>query len=91
MNNLRLYSMLQALLAALLFGASAPLAKLLLGEIDPIPLASCLYLGSGIGLLLYRLIQRLQKGYFEVEAKINRNEINLLVRLSLVGYLHRLF
>lgn len=85
MNNLRLFSMFQALLAALLFGASAPLAKLLLGEIDPIPLASFLYLGSGIGLLLYRLIQRVQKGYLEVEAKINRNEIKWLIGAVIAG------
>jgi drug/metabolite transporter (DMT)-like permease len=34
-----------------LFGASTPFAKLLLGEITPLLLASVLYLGSGIGLL----------------------------------------
>jgi len=39
-----------ALGAALLFGASTPLAKLLLGEVDPWLLAGFLYLGSGIGL-----------------------------------------
>jgi drug/metabolite transporter (DMT)-like permease len=43
-----------ALLAAALFGVSAPLAKKLLGEIPPLFLAGLLYLGSGIGLsLLY--------------------------------------
>ena len=39
-----------ALGAALLFGASTPLAKLLLGGVDPWLLAGLLYLGSGIGL-----------------------------------------
>jgi drug/metabolite transporter (DMT)-like permease len=53
MNNHRLKPMLQAILAATLFGASPPLAKLLLGEIHPIPLAGFIYLGSGIGLLLW--------------------------------------
>ena len=51
--------MLRALLAAVLFGASAPVAKLLLGMIEPIPLAGFLYLGSGVGLLLFRGIRRL--------------------------------
>ena len=48
-----------ALLAALLFGAATPLAKLLLDD-DVIPwmLAGLLYLGSGLGLSLYRLIRR---------------------------------
>jgi drug/metabolite transporter (DMT)-like permease len=43
-----------ALGAAILFGASTPLAKLLLGGISPWMLAGLLYLGSGLGLLLYR-------------------------------------
>lgn len=77
--------MFQAILAALLFGASAPLAKLLLGGIDPIPLASFLYLGSGIGLLLLRLMQRMKRGYVEVEAKINRNEIKWLIGAVIAG------
>src|SRR3982751_4305348 len=39
-----------ALLSAALFGASTPLAKLLVGEVHPIALAGLLYLGSGLGL-----------------------------------------
>jgi drug/metabolite transporter (DMT)-like permease len=41
-----------ALAAALLFGASTPLAKLLVGEVQPLLLAGLLYLGSGMGLAL---------------------------------------
>jgi drug/metabolite transporter (DMT)-like permease len=40
-----------ALLSALLFGASTPLAKLLLRDADAWMLAGLLYLGSGIGLI----------------------------------------
>jgi drug/metabolite transporter (DMT)-like permease len=47
-----------ALGAALLFGAATPLAKLLLGAMDPWLLAGLLYLGSGVGLTLYRLLRR---------------------------------
>jgi drug/metabolite transporter (DMT)-like permease len=39
-----------ALAAALLFGASTPVAKLLVGDIAPLLLAGLLYLGSGLGL-----------------------------------------
>ncbi|WP_419420786.1 DMT family transporter [Legionella sp. D16C41] len=46
-----------AISAAILFGASTPFAKLLLGNISPILLAGLLYLGSGIGLLIFRLIK----------------------------------
>ena len=41
-----------ALLAAALFGASTPFAKMLTGAIEPLLLAGLFYLGSGIGLSL---------------------------------------
>lgn len=47
-----------ALIAAALFGASAPLAKWLLGAVSPWMLAGLFYLGSGIGLGLYRRFTR---------------------------------
>ncbi|MGE5171633.1 MAG: EamA family transporter [Rudaea sp.] len=43
---------LLTLLAAVLFGASTPLAKRLLGEVPPVLLAGVLYAGSGVGLAL---------------------------------------
>jgi drug/metabolite transporter (DMT)-like permease len=46
-------AILYALGAAALFGASTPLAKLLVGEMAPLVLAGLLYLGSGIGLLAW--------------------------------------
>lgn len=49
---------LLALASAGLFGASTPLAKLLLGVTDPVLLAGLLYLGSGIGLGIMRLCIR---------------------------------
>jgi drug/metabolite transporter (DMT)-like permease len=48
-----------AIVSALLFGASTPLAKLLLREMDPWLLAGILYLGSGAGLLLVDGARRL--------------------------------
>jgi drug/metabolite transporter (DMT)-like permease len=50
---------LAALGAALLFGASTPLAKILLADFSPWLLAGLLYLGSGLGLAIYRLAKRL--------------------------------
>ncbi len=47
-----------ALLAAALFGLSAPFAKLLLGQTKPQLLAGLLYLGSGVGLLAVWLWRR---------------------------------
>lgn len=50
-------SILAALAAALLFGASTPFAKQLAGGTSPILLAGLLYLGSGVGLWMVRLIR----------------------------------
>lgn len=46
-----------AAIAALLFGASTPFAKLLLHDVSPLLLAGLLYAGSGLGLLLVRWIR----------------------------------
>lgn len=71
----------QALIAALLFGASAPLAKLLLGEVEPIPLAAFLYLGSGIGLLVLKIFQPAKNS----EAKIEKSDFCWLGGAILAG------
>jgi len=60
-EGLRQPGVLAALGAALLFGAGTPLAKLLLSSIGPWLLAGLLYLGSGVGLTLYRLVTRAPK------------------------------
>jgi drug/metabolite transporter (DMT)-like permease len=48
--------LLYAVAAALLFGASTPAAKMLLGGLDPWLLAGLLYLSSGAGLLITRYL-----------------------------------
>ncbi|MCP5233284.1 MAG: DMT family transporter [Zoogloeaceae bacterium] len=50
-------SVLSALVAAALFGASTPFAKPLSGEIPPALLAGLMYLGSGVGLALVRALR----------------------------------
>jgi drug/metabolite transporter (DMT)-like permease len=50
-------SVLAALAAALLFGASTPFAKALVGDVAPVMLAGLLYLGSGIGLWIVRIVR----------------------------------
>jgi drug/metabolite transporter (DMT)-like permease len=46
-----------ALLGAALFGASTPIAKLLVGEVGPVLLAGLLYAGSGVGLGLWLAVR----------------------------------
>lgn len=59
-GNLKL-PILYALVSAALFGASTPLAKLLLGEVAPVLLAALLYLGSGLGLTAWLALRPLAR------------------------------
>lgn len=68
-----------ALASAALFGASTPLAKLLVGEAPPLMLAGLLYLGSGIGLLAWRTIRR------ERPASLSRGELPWLAGAIAAG------
>ncbi|HEY5271410.1 MAG TPA: EamA family transporter [Anaerolineales bacterium] len=79
------YPALQALFAAVLFGASAPLSKLLLGEVQPVPLAAFLYLGSGTGAFLMLLFQGLRSGGRPVEAHLSRGDLPWLGGALLAG------
>ncbi|HEY8269382.1 MAG TPA: DMT family transporter [Pseudobdellovibrionaceae bacterium] len=55
-----IHQIMPALFAATLFGASTPLAKVLIGEMDSWILAGILYFGSGIGLLAISAVQSLK-------------------------------
>jgi drug/metabolite transporter (DMT)-like permease len=70
---------LAALAAALLFGAGTPLAKSLLGNASPWMLAALLYLGSGAGLAIVRLLGRAQR------APLLRHEVKWLVGAIVSG------
>lgn len=74
-----------ALVSAALFGASTPLAKLLLGEgVDAWLLAGLLYLGSGIGLGI-ALLFRSALGVPATEAPLRRSDLPWLALVVLSG------
>ncbi len=70
---------LYALISAALFGASAPLAKILLGQTSPWLLAGLLYLGSGLGLAIARPF------FPRDEAKLQRRDLPWLGAAILAG------
>ena len=72
------------LASAALFGGSTPLAKLLLGEVDPWLLAGLLYLGSGIGLGIVHLGRR-SMGIAPPEAPLRRADLPWLAAVILAG------
>ena len=73
-----------AILAAALFGLSAPAAKLLVGTVDPWLLAGLLYLGSGIGLGALRFARRLS-GAGSREAALTGRDVPWLAGAIITG------
>jgi drug/metabolite transporter (DMT)-like permease len=75
-----------ALLAALLFGASTPLAKLLLDDVPPVLLAGLLYAGSGLGLGTWWLARRMQRGEgTAAEAPLQKRDLPWLAGAVITG------
>lgn len=74
-----------ALLAALLFGASTPLAKLLGADVSPVLLAGLLYAGSGLGLGSWLLVRWLRPREADAEAALQRRDIPWLAGAVLFG------
>jgi drug/metabolite transporter (DMT)-like permease len=73
-----------ALGSAFLFGASAPVTKLLVGSIDPWLLAGVLYLGAGLGLGAIQFI-RATIGLKHKEAPVRRADLPWLAAVVLFG------
>lgn len=74
-----------ALVAAALFGASTPLAKLLLDAVPPALLAGLLYLGSGLGLLVWFALSHWRTDRRAHEAALTRRDIPWLAGAILSG------
>lgn len=74
-----------AILAAVLFGASTPFSKMLLGQIDPLLLAGLLYLGSGIGLAVWICFQQLVLKSKNQEAGLRLKDLPWLAGAILAG------
>src|SRR3954471_22073983 len=73
-----------ALASAVLFGASTPFAKLLLGAVDPWLMAGLLYIGAGLGLGIVHLLH----GAFalpRIEAPLRRSDMPWLGLVILFG------
>jgi drug/metabolite transporter (DMT)-like permease len=75
-----------ALGSAALFGATAPLSKMLLEAVSPFMLAGLLYLGAGIGLALYGAIRN--RSNREAATPLTRQDLPwLFLAISMGGVL----
>ena len=75
---------LLALASAVLFGASTPFAKALLGSVDPWLMAGLLYIGAGLGLAVLHVSRRALR-LPAVEAPLRRPDLSWLAVVILFG------
>lgn len=73
-----------ALVSAILFGASTPFSKLLLGAIDPWLLSGLLYFGAGLGLVIVH-VARHALGIGASEAALQRSDYPWLAAVVVSG------
>lgn len=71
------------MLAAALFGMSAPIAKLLLSEIPPLMMSSLVYLGAGFGMLIVDLTRVIAKTKHP-EARLAKNELPFILAMIIL-------
>ncbi len=76
---------LYALVAAVLFGASTPFSKILLGQLEPVLLAGLLYFGSGLGLTLWLLLRGMIFNIQSREAKLTSSDLPWLAAAIFAG------
>ena len=67
-----------AFLAALLYGISMPLSKILIRSVDPLFLASFLYLGAGVGMLAFSGVRK-KTGHSSSEANLTKNDTGFVL------------
>ena len=79
------YSIVQAIAAAVLFGASIPFLKLLLINIGPIYAAAYLYLGSSLIYLFYRITKLINKNTPAYDDRLRINDLPWLAGAILTG------
>lgn len=77
-NDYNTKAVFLAILAAALYGISAPVSKLLLTEVPPTLMAAFLYLGAGLGMLAVNCIRRI--GHKETQAsKLTKKELPYII------------
>ncbi len=71
---------LYAFSAAFLFALSVPLGKTLMNSLRPLELSALCYLGSGLGLLVYKLLTAAPK-----EAPLEKKDLPYVAGFTLAG------
>jgi drug/metabolite transporter (DMT)-like permease len=85
----KFFAILYAILAALCYGVSTPVSKLLLNDIPPVFIAGLVYTGAGLGMLLINLLRN--RNMQKKEAKITNKELPYTIAMVLLDVLAPIF
>lgn len=85
----RFLAVFHAVLAAICYGISIPVSKLLLNGIPPVFIAGLVYTGAGLGMLLIKLLQN--KNIPKKEAKITKKELPYTIAMVALDVLAPIF
>jgi drug/metabolite transporter (DMT)-like permease len=85
----RFLAILYAILAALCYGISTPVSKLLLNNVPPIFIAGLVYIGAGFGMFLVNLFNN--KSIHKNEARITKKELPYTIAMVLLDVLAPIF
>jgi len=87
LKNKRNMAILFAILAAILYGFSSPLSKLLLLNVSPYLMASLLYFGAGIGMLFVNIILNHFRKAPLKESKMTKKDLPYAIGMVLLDIL----
>jgi drug/metabolite transporter (DMT)-like permease len=79
-----------AILAAVCYGISSPISKIMLNNISPIFMASLLYLGAGLGMGIVVLIKN-SREKLQTEAKLNRSDSPYIIGMIILDIIAPIF
>ena len=79
----RVNPIVYAVLAAVCYGVSTPVSKVLLGEIPPAMMASLLYLGAALGMGIINLLSN-RKSAVQTEAKLSKKDWSYIIGMILL-------
>ena len=88
--NIKIKAVFFAILAAALYAINVPVSKILLDKVTPTMMAALLYLGAGVGLIIYAVIKKL----FRIEQKsepLTKNELPYTVAMVLLDIIAPIF
>lgn len=83
-------AILMAILAAVLYGISSPISKVLLTKIPPTLMAGLLYVGAGTGMFIINILKKVGKRS-KVEARITKKDYSFVIGMIILDILAPIF